>query len=80
MFAEPRPCPTAGWRIEDDLEPALARQAAQTHASFVVFGTRKVYAPSANPLAETDRIGPTDLYGRQKLALEHASPRRSGRG
>ena len=25
---------TAGWRIEDDLEPALARQAAQTHASF----------------------------------------------
>jgi UDP-glucose 4-epimerase len=63
---------TAGWRIEDDLEPALARQAAQAHASFVSLGTRKVYAPSANPLAETDRIGPTDLYGRQKLALEHA--------
>ena len=35
-------------------------------------GTRKVYAPSGNPLSETDRIGPIDLYGSHKLALEHA--------
>jgi UDP-glucose 4-epimerase len=63
---------TEAWRLGDDLELALARRAAQAHASFVSLGTRKVYAPSASPLNETDRVGPTDLYGRQKLALEHA--------
>ena len=62
----------AGWSLADDLEPALARRAAAAHASFVSLGTRKVYAPSHLPLTESDRIGPTDRYGRQKLELEHA--------
>jgi UDP-glucose 4-epimerase len=60
------------WRLEDDPELALARRAAAAHVSLVSLGTRKVYAPSGNPLSETDRIGPVDLYGVQKLALEHA--------
>ena len=35
-------------------------------------GTRKVYAPSAAPLAEDSPLGPSDAYGRHKLALEQA--------
>jgi len=58
------------WRIEEDLEPVLARRAAERGVAFTSLGTRKVYAPSANPLREDDPLGPTDLYGRQKLALE----------
>jgi UDP-glucose 4-epimerase len=61
---------TPAWRIEEDLEPALARRAAERGVPFTSLGTRKVYAPSANPLREDDPLGPEDLYGRQKLALE----------
>jgi dTDP-4-dehydrorhamnose reductase/UDP-glucose 4-epimerase len=63
---------TEAWSLEDDLELALARRAAQRRISLVSLGTRKVYAPAAGPLSETDRVGPVDLYGRQKLKLEHA--------
>ena len=59
------------WSLELDAEPVLARAAAQARLAFVSLGTRKVYAPSSQPLVETDRIGPVDRYGRQKLALEH---------
>lgn len=60
------------WSLDEDAEPVLARAAAKARLAFVSLGTRKVYAPSGQPLVETDRIGPTDRYGRQKLALEHA--------
>ena len=60
------------WRLEDDVELALARRAAPARVSFVSLGTRKVYAPSTNSLSETDRVGPVDAYGAQKLELEHA--------
>lgn len=63
---------TDAWRLEDDLELTLARLAAPAHVSLLSLGTRKVYAPFGGPLNETDRVGPTDLYGRQKLELEHA--------
>lgn len=63
---------TEGWRLEADLELALARRAAAGHQAFVTLGTRKVYAPAHRPLSETDRVGPVDLYGQQKLELEHA--------
>ena len=59
------------WSLDEDAELALARAAARARLAFVSLGTRKVYAPSPRPLAETDRIGPVDRYGRQKLALEH---------
>jgi nucleoside-diphosphate-sugar epimerase len=61
---------TPAWRIEEDLEPVLARRAAERGIAFTSLGTRKVYAPSPRPLREDDPLGPTDLYGRQKLALE----------
>ena len=37
-----------------------------------MLSSRKVYAPGALPLAETAATGPTDAYGRQKLATETA--------
>ena len=63
---------TEGWRLEADLELALARRAAIGHQAFVTLGTRKIYAPAHRPLSETDRVGPVDRYGQQKLELEHA--------
>jgi dTDP-4-dehydrorhamnose reductase/UDP-glucose 4-epimerase len=63
---------TAAWSLAEDDELALARHAAGARLAFLSLGTRKVYAPSTRPLTETDRVGPVDLYGQQKLALEHA--------
>ena len=37
-----------------------------------MLSSRKVYAPSAAPLAETAPTGPSDAYGRNKLAVEDA--------
>lgn len=67
------------WRLEDDVELALARRAAPARVSFISLGTRKVYAPSTNSLSETDRVGPVDAYGAQKLELEHALAAALGR-
>lgn len=61
-----------GWSLEADPELAFAKRAAAGRASFVSLGSRKVYGASTRPLSETDRVGPTDRYGRQKLELEHA--------
>jgi UDP-glucose 4-epimerase len=63
---------TAGWRIEDELEITAARLAAARGLPFVSLGTRKVYAPSPEPLGEVMPVGPTDRYGEQKLAIETA--------
>jgi UDP-glucose 4-epimerase len=63
---------TDAWRPEDDPELVLARRAASGHQAFVTLGTRKVYAPSLVALNETDRVGPVERYGQQKLELEHA--------
>ncbi len=61
---------TPAWRIEEDLEPRLAQRAAERGIAFLSLGTRKVYAPSPFPLREDDPLGPADLYGAHKLALE----------
>jgi nucleoside-diphosphate-sugar epimerase len=61
-----------GYRVEEDVELALARLAAERDLPFFSLGSRKVYAPSSRPLAEDDPLGPTDRYGEQKLALEEA--------
>lgn len=61
---------TPSWRLEEDLEPRLAERAAERGIAFLSLGTRKVYAPSPRPLREDDPLGPADLYGAQKLALE----------
>lgn len=60
------------WQLAADLEPEVARLCAARGIAFLSLGTRKVYAPSDRPLAEEAPLGPTDLYGRQKLALEDA--------
>ncbi len=63
---------TADWRLDDELEIAAARLAAARCLPFVSLGTRKVYAPSPEPLGEVMPVGPTDRYGEQKLAIETA--------
>lgn len=63
---------TPAWSADADPELLLARRAAEARASFLSLSSRKVYAPATTPLTETDRVGPGDLYGRQKLVMEHA--------
>lgn len=60
------------YRLENDAELAIARLASARSLPFFSLGTRKVYAPSDQPLAEAAPVGPTDRYGEQKLALEEA--------
>jgi UDP-glucose 4-epimerase len=61
----------------EDYQPAtmdpdlrLAERIAGRGIGYVLLSSRKVYAPSTRPLAETDPTGPQDLYGRHKLTLE----------
>jgi dTDP-4-dehydrorhamnose reductase/UDP-glucose 4-epimerase len=63
---------TPAWRVEADAEPAFAGACAAAGVPLLSLGSRKVYAPSPQPLHEGSPLGPTDLYGRQKLALEQA--------
>jgi dTDP-4-dehydrorhamnose reductase/UDP-glucose 4-epimerase len=53
-----------------DPDLRLAERIAGRDIDYLMLSSRKVYAPSARPLAETDPTGPQDLYGRHKLALE----------
>jgi len=63
---------TPDYRVERDVELRIAHVAATHGLPLLSLGTRKVYAPADQPLAETAPIGPTDRYGEQKLALEEA--------
>ncbi len=58
------------WRLEEDLEIAAARLCAERDVPLIGLSSRKVYAPARSPLSEEARLGPVDLYGRQKLLLE----------
>jgi UDP-glucose 4-epimerase len=55
-----------------DADLRLAARIARRGIDYVMLSSRKVYAPSARPLAETDPTAPQDLYGRHKLAVEQA--------
>ncbi len=55
-----------------DPDIALARRIGDRDISHVMLSSRKVYAPSETPLAETAPLGPTDAYGRNKLEVERA--------
>ena len=46
------------------------RRAGRDGIAFITMSTRKVYAPSDAPLGEDAPLGPTDAYGRNKLAVE----------
>ena len=61
-----------------DPDLRLAERLAGREIDYVMLSSRKVYAPSARPLAETDPTGPQDLYGRHKLAVEDALRARLG--
>ena len=63
---------TPGYRLEEDLELVLARRVTEVHLPFLMLSSRKVYASAGGPLDERAAIGPADLYGRQKLAMEAA--------
>jgi UDP-glucose 4-epimerase len=56
--------------IDPDLR--LARRIGERDIAYVMLSSRKVYAPATGPLAETAPTGPTDAYGRHKLAVEQA--------
>lgn len=63
---------TTDYRLEDDIELALARRAESKGLAFLTLSSRKVYAPSPLPLTETAELGRTDRYGEQKLLMEDA--------
>jgi hypothetical protein len=62
-----------------DPDLRLAGRIAGRDVDYVLLSSRKVYAPSAKPLAETDATGPADRYGRHKLRLERELEARLGR-
>ena len=61
-----------------DPDLRLAERLAGRGIDYVMVSSRKVYAPSARPLAETNPTGPQDLYGQHKLAVEDALRARLG--
>jgi UDP-glucose 4-epimerase len=67
------------YRIETmNADLRLARRIGARDLAYVMLSSRKVYAPGAEPLAETAPVGPTDAYGRAKLAAEQALQQRLG--
>lgn len=71
-FAKDPAIASPDYPLERDPDVRLARRLGDRDADvrFVMVSTRKVYAPSALPLAEDAPLGPTDAYGRNKLAVE----------
>ena len=61
-----------------DPDLRLAERIADRDIAYVMLSSRKVYAPSARPLLETDPVAPPGLYGRHKLAAEEALGARLG--
>jgi dTDP-4-dehydrorhamnose reductase/UDP-glucose 4-epimerase len=61
-----------------DPDLRLAERVAGRGIDCVMVSSRKAYAPSARPLAETDPTGPQDRYGQHKLAAEEALRARLG--
>jgi UDP-glucose 4-epimerase len=59
-----------GYDLERDPELALARRLGDRPIRWLMLSSRKVYAPSERPLREDSPLGPSDAYGRNKLALE----------
>jgi UDP-glucose 4-epimerase len=53
-----------------DADLRLARRIGTREIAYVMLSSRKVYAPGARPFAETWPTGPSDAYGRAKLAAE----------
>jgi UDP-glucose 4-epimerase len=64
---------SADYRLEQmDADLRVARRIAGRDIAYVMLSSRKVYVPGEGPLSETSPTGPTDPYGRHKLAAEDA--------
>jgi UDP-glucose 4-epimerase len=61
-----------GYRLEQMPDLRLARRIGRADIAYVMLSSRKVYVPSEVPLSETSPTGPSDPYGRHKLAVEEA--------
>ncbi len=60
-----------GYQVEAmDADLHLARRIGGRDVAYLMLSSRKVYAPSARPLAETAPTCPSDAYGRHKLEVE----------
>ena len=55
---------------EQDPDLALARRIGERDIRMIMLSSRKVYAPSDQPLSEDAPLGPSDAYGRNKLKAE----------
>ena len=53
-----------------DPDLALARRIGERDIKMIMLSSRKVYAPSDQPLREDASLGPGDAYGRNKLKAE----------
>ncbi|MGI9502151.1 MAG: NAD-dependent epimerase/dehydratase family protein [Geminicoccaceae bacterium] len=53
-----------------DPDLLLARRIGERDIDMIMLSSRKVYAPSDQPLAETSPTGPVDAYGANKLRAE----------
>ena len=53
-----------------DTDLRLAGRIGARMVAYIMLSSRKVYAPADRPLAESAPTGPTDAYGRAKLAAE----------
>ena len=58
-------------RLDPDIR--LAKRIGERDIDMIMLSSRKVYAPSDQPLAESSPIGPTDAYGANKLLAEQRS-------
>ena len=63
---------------EAERRVVFARRIADRDIAYAMLSSRKVYAPAETPLSETAPTGPTDPYGRHKLAVEDALRARLG--
>jgi UDP-glucose 4-epimerase len=59
-----------GYDLTHDPDVRLARRVGRREIAYLMLSSRKVYADPGEPLLETSPLGPSDAYGRNKLAVE----------
>ncbi|MCB1972277.1 MAG: sugar nucleotide-binding protein [Geminicoccaceae bacterium] len=69
---------TSDYDIDNDIENVAARIAVERDLHYIMLSSRKVYGDARSPITEETPLRPTDLYGRQKLAMEERLRERLG--
>lgn len=67
-----------GYDLAGDPDLRLAARIGDRDVAFIMLSSRKVYAPGPAPLHEDSPLGPSDAYGRNKLAVEQALTKQLG--